>query len=173
MVKQEPRGWLPGFVSARPRSPASRRTPRFGLPKDPLWVLGLGIGESIFLLYIRGSGLWPVGLGSPERQLGKRPPGTTTLKQTKRSPDLETTPEAKMPSQEGDWVGASARGPPCPPPPAQTDLPERVINLLVPFLFRHLPNPVPFVSCAVIINICFLSLGRVEFAKAVFSLEQW
>lgn len=59
------------------------------------------------------------------------------------------------------------------PPPAQTDLPERVINLLVPFLFRHLPNPVPFVSCAVIINICFLRLARMEFAKAVFSPEQW
>lgn len=78
-----------------------------------------------------------------------------------------------MPNKEGDGVGVTAVRPPCPPPPAQTDLPERVINLLVPFLFRHLPNPVPFVSCAVIINICFLSPDRVEFAKAVFSPEQW
>lgn len=45
---------------------------RIHLPEDPFLVLGLlGIEESFFFLYIRGNKLWPVGLGSPERQPGK------------------------------------------------------------------------------------------------------
>lgn len=43
------------------------------------------------------------------------------------------------------------------------------INPAVPLLFRHLPNPVPFFSCAVIANICCRSPSRAESAQA----EQW
>ena len=46
------------------------------------------------------------------------------------------------------------------------------IKIQVTIHFKHVPNPVPLVSCAVIINICFLSPARMEFAKAVLSPEQ-
>lgn len=57
----------------------------------------------------------------------------------------------------------------CRRPPERGCLAPPVINLAVPWLFRHLPNPVPFFSCAVIANICRPSPSRAEFGKA----EQW
>lgn len=85
--------------------------------------------------------------------------------------DDGSSPNAKIARGLGGGLHGEAVPAPHPTAPtvAQADLPERVINLPVPFLFRHLPNPVPFVSCAVITNICFQSLARAEFAKAVFS----